>query len=203
MGLHAGLEGCLGNWNKPCDTATTVAKTLALAAGFVLAGELVALRSASADEKALSVSSGWANFQTLGKAVGNEAPPTLTSTLGGYGRVAYEQVVSSDVSFRVDATGGGFAGGGASYFAAGSAGMALRFDVLRYVPYAVFAVGVMRTGGSPLPAAWAPVLTIGGGLDILRDRNRSWGIEGNVTAYGSDVTVMTFGVRGTTRWAFF
>ena len=47
------------------------------------------------------------------------------------------------------------------------------------------------------------VLCIGGGLDILESRSRSWGLEGRLASFGGDITLFTVGLRGTIRWGYF
>jgi hypothetical protein len=34
-------------------------------------------------------------------------------------------------------------------------------------------------------------------------RSRSYGIEGRLASFGGDVTIFTFGLRGTVRWGYF
>jgi hypothetical protein len=44
---------------------------------------------------------------------------------------------------------------------------------------------------------------VGGGLDVLAGRDRSWGIEGRLASFGGDVTIFSIGVRGSVRWGYF
>jgi hypothetical protein len=159
-------------------------------------------------ERALSASLGWATFSTVGKPVGRQAPPTLSPDIGGVLAVSYEHSVSSDVSLRGELAGGVFYGGeqamqGKTSFAAvGDAGVVYRFDVLKYVPYAFAGLGAVTVGGGPIDTGTDFVLVLGGGVDWLQSRERSYGLEARVASFGGDTTVVTFGVRGTVRWGF-
>lgn len=160
-------------------------------------------------DRAVSASVGWATFSTPGKPMRNQAPPTLSPDVGGVVAVSYERSVSSDISLRAELAGGMFYGGGqamqtkTSYAALGDAGVVFRFDVLKFVPYAFGGLGGVTAGGGPIDRGTDFVLVVGGGLDWLQSRERSLGIEARVASFGGDVTVVTFGVRGTVRWGFF
>jgi hypothetical protein len=159
-------------------------------------------------ERALSASLGWATFSTSGKPVGNRAPPTLTPDIGGALAVSYEHSVSTDVSLRGELAGGVFYGGAqamqsrTSFAGLGDIGVAFRFDVLKYVPYAFAGLGAVVVGGGPIATGADFVLVLGGGVDWLQSRERSYGLEARVASFGGDTTVVTFGVRGTVRWGF-
>lgn len=166
--------------------------------------------TASADgDRAVSASLGWATFSAPGEAMGNQAPPSLSPDIGGVLAVTYEHSISTDFSLRAELAGGVFYGGamamqtGTSYALLGDAGVAYRFDVLKFVPYAFGGLGAVATGGGPLDAGADLVLVVGGGLDWLRSRERSVGLEARVASFVGDLTVVTFGVRGTVRWGFF
>jgi hypothetical protein len=90
-----------------------------------------------------------------------------------------------------------------SYALLVDAGAAFRFDIFKYVPYAFAGVGVVMSGGGPIDRGNDAVLVIGGGLDRLWSRKRSAGLEMRIASFGGDVTVVTIGLRGTTRWDFF
>jgi hypothetical protein len=79
----------------------------------------------------------------------------------------------------------------------------IRFDVLKYVPYAFGGIGGLMTTGGPIRDNTAFVLAVGGGLDVLMSRDYSWGIEGRLASFGGDVTVFTIGLRATRRWGYF
>jgi len=159
-------------------------------------------------ERALSASLGWATFSATGKPVGRQAPPTLSPDVGGALSVSYEHSISSDLSLRCELAGGVFHGGAqakqanTSFAALGDAGVVYRFDVLKYVPYAFAGLGGVTAGGGPIERTAEPVVVIGGGLDWLQSRERSVGLEARVASFGGDITVVTFGVRGTLRWGY-
>jgi hypothetical protein len=185
----------------------------AVLAAAVLAA-LVALGAGPAraeSEQALSVGLGWATFSALGEAMGNMEPPSLSPTIGGSLGVSYERHIGTDFGLRAELVGGLFYGGGdekkmqsqTSNALLADAGATLRFDVLKYVPYAFVGLGAVTTGGGPLDRGVDPVLVVGGGLDWLQSRARSYGLEARVASFGGDVTVVTVGLRGTTRWGYF
>jgi hypothetical protein len=161
-------------------------------------------------ERAISAGVGWATFSTLGKSINRQAPPSLSSDIGGVLTVSYEHSVSTDISLRAELAGGAFYGGtqamqkqsNASFAALGDAGAVFRFDVLKYVPYAFAGLGGVISGGGPIDRGADFVLVIGGGLDWLRSRERSYGIEARVASFAGDITVVTFGLRGTVRWGW-
>ena len=160
-------------------------------------------------ERALSVGLSYATFSVPGKAMGNMAPPTLSPDGGSALSVSYEHAIGSDFSLRGELAGGLFYGGNTKPQSAWSfaglvdAGFTYRFDILKYVPYAFGGVGGVFTGGGPIDTGADFVLVVGGGCDWLQSRDRSYGIEGRLASFGSDVTVFTFGLRGTVRWGYF
>ncbi|HEY6180475.1 MAG TPA: hypothetical protein VIX73_38800 [Kofleriaceae bacterium] len=157
-------------------------------------------------ERALSAGLGWATFSALGKPMGKQAPPTLSPDIGGMLAMSYEYSVSSDVALRAELAGGVFHGGGqpmqsqTSYASLGDAGAVFRFDVLKVVPYLFGGLGGVVSGGGPLQRGADFVLVVGGGVDWLYNRERSLGLEARIASFGGDITVATFGVRGTLRW---
>lgn len=188
----------------------------ALAAGLAVLGGLGAgVPAARAEsEQALSVGLGWATFSTVGEAMGKQEPPALSPTIGGSVAVSYERHVGTDFALRAELVGGLFYGGAdvkegapvpsqTSNALLADAGAALRFDVLKYVPYAFVGLGAVTTGGGPLDRGTDLVLVIGGGLDWLQSRARSYGLEARLASFGGDVTVVTVGIRGTARWGYF
>lgn len=161
-------------------------------------------------ERALSLGAGWATFSTPGEpTMDNMEPDAVSPTVGGSLSVIYEHAIGSDFSLRGEATGGLFYGGNTedqgalSYAGLADAGAVFRFDVLKYVPYAFAGLGAVVTTGGPIQSGTSFVLAVGGGLDVLVDRSKSWGIEARLASFGGDVTVFTLGVRGTTRWGYF
>jgi hypothetical protein len=177
------------------------------ALGFLLVTTVSASAQAEG-ERSLSASLGWATFSVPGKPVGRMAPPTLTPDLGGALAIAYEHSISTDLALRAEAAGGVFYGGGqamqgkTSFAVLGDAGVEFRFDVLKFVPYAFAGLGGVSAGGGPIDRGADFVLVVGGGLDWLQSRERSYGLEARVASFGSDITVVTFGLRGTVRWGF-
>jgi hypothetical protein len=93
--------------------------------------------------------------------------------------------------------------GNRSYALLGDAGLAFRFDVFKYVPYAFAGLGAVASGGGPIDRGIDFVLVAGGGCDWLLSRTRSFGVELRLASFGGDITVVTAGVRGTVRWGFF
>jgi hypothetical protein len=165
-------------------------------------------------EQAISVGLGWATFSAPGEAMDGREPPSLSPTIGGSLGVSYERHIGTDFALRAELVGGLFHGGGdekkekegesqASNVLLADVGAALRFDVLKYVPYAFVGVGAMTTGGGPLDRGTDLVLIVGGGLDWLQSRARSYGLEARIASFGGDVTVVTIGLRGTARWGYF
>ncbi len=176
-----------------------------------LVGITVAPSAARAEgERALSLGLGWATFSTPGvPSMANMEPEAITPTVGGAVSVTYEHAIGSDFSLRGEGAYGMFYGGNSAEQSSLShgflvdAGAVFRFDVLKYVPYAFGGVGAVMTTGGPIAGGTNFVLAIGGGLDVLVDREKSWGIEGRLASFGGDVTIFTFGVRGTRRWGYF
>ena len=157
-------------------------------------------------ERALSLGLGWATFSALGKPMGRQAPPTLSPDIGGVLVASYEYSISSDIALRGELAGGVFHGGAqarqsqTSFASLGDAGAVFRFDVLKFVPYGFAGLGGVAAGGGPIDRGADFVLVVGGGVDWLRSRERSVGLEARVASFGGDITVATFGLRGTLRW---
>lgn len=160
-------------------------------------------------ESALSLGLSWATFSAPGPKMGNQQPSAVSPDIGGSLGVTYEHALSTDFSLRGEAAGGLFYGGASgkqsntSYAALGDVGVTYRFDVLKYVPYAFGGVGAVFSGGGPIDQGADWVLAVGGGLDVLLSRDRSFGVEGRLASFGGSITLFTFGVRGTLRWGYF
>jgi hypothetical protein len=165
--------------------------------------------TAHAEPYALSAGVGWATFSVPGKKTGTMEPPAIAPDIGGTASATYEHGVSTDFSLRGEVAGGLFYGGQAkdqsatSYAVLVDAGITFRFDVLKYVPYAFGGLGAVRSGGGPIERNTDLVLVIGGGVDLLVSRERSWGLEARLASFGGDITLFTLGLRGTYRWGFF
>jgi hypothetical protein len=174
-----------------------------------LAIALWAAPAAAEGDRALSLGIGWATFSVPGEAVDNMAPPQISPDVGGAVFATYEHSISTDFSLRLDGAFGAFYGGGTekqskgSYAGLGDVGGVFRFDVLKYVPYLFGGLGAVATTGGPIDGGVDFVVAIGGGLDILLSRERSYGFEARLASFGGDTTVFTLGVRGTCRWGYF
>jgi hypothetical protein len=160
-------------------------------------------------ERALSVGLSWATFSVPGVAEDNMEPPSVTPDVGGALAGIYEHSVSTEFSLRGELAGGLFYGGqemdksAMSYAGLVDVGATFRFDVLKYVPYAFGGIGAVMTSGGPIGSETTFVLAIGGGLDVLASRSKSWGIEARLASFGGDVTIFTVGLRATHRWGYF
>ncbi len=180
---------------------------------FALAVVTVALGASSSaraeGERALSVGIGYASFSVPDVAMEEMTPITLSPDFGGALTLSYERSIGTDVSFRAELAGGIFRGGArmdesaTSFAGLGAAGVTYRFDVFKYVPYAFLGLGGVISGGGPIDRGADVVLVVGGGLDKLVSRSRSWGGEIRIASFGGDITVFTLGIRGTVRWGFF
>lgn len=179
----------------------------------LLAPALIAATAGSAhadSEKAASASVGWATFTVPGHTtMTGTGAPAVSPDVGGTVSAMYEHMIGSDLGLRAEAAFGVFYGGqekdqaATSYAAVADAGVVFRFDVLKYVPYAFGGLGAVKTWGGAIGSDLAPVLAIGGGLDILASRQHSYGFELRLASFGGDITVFTLGIRATTRWGYF
>lgn len=178
----------------------------------VVGGLLAAAGTAHADgDRALSLGFGYATFSLPGvqKQGSNMVPPDITPYGGGQLTVAYEHGLSTDISLRVEGAGGVFYGGAqkkqSDWSGSGlaDAGVVFRFDVLKYVPYAFAGVGGVVATGGPIATDATFALALGGGVDWLKSRDRSYGVELRLASFAGDVTVFTIGVRASTRWGYF
>jgi hypothetical protein len=179
----------------------------AMAAGCVIAA---ATTSAHADgDRALSASLGFATFSVPKPTKSNQQPTDLTPDGGASLAVMYEHGISTDLALRAEAAGGLFSGGNIKHQSAlsgallGDVGIEFRLDVLAYVPYAFAGVGGVYAAGGPIDASTQAVVVLGGGVDWLRGRDRSIGIEGRLASFAGDITVFTIGLRGSVRWGYF
>ena len=155
---------------------------------------------ASEGESALSASLGGGTFVLPGE----EEDESIGPSGGGVALVSYERGISEALSWRVELSGGLYTGGGLSWSGAAAGGLVYRFDVLKYVPYALVEVGGSLVGGGPVPEpVLDPVVQIGGGIDFLLGRSRSWGLEARVASFAGDTTIVSVGARYTIRWGYF
>lgn len=170
---------------------------------------LVGVPAAAENEQALSLGAGYASFSAPGEAKMNMAPPSVSPDWGTGLFASYERMLGSDLGLRAELAGSLFSGGNTakqtatSYAVLGDAGLVFRFDVLRVVPYAFAGLGAVWSTGGPIDRGTDYVIVIGGGVDWLRSRERSYGLEVRMGSFAGDVTVVTVGLRGTQRWGFF
>lgn len=176
----------------------------------VLLALLATASPAVADsEQALSLGLGFASFSAPGEPAMNMAPTTTSPDWGSGLFASYERMIGTDVGFRIDAAGALFRGGNTemqtttSRAFLGDAGLVFRFDVLHVVPYAFAGLGVVHSTGGPIDRGVDYLVQIGGGVDWLRSRKRSYGLEVRLASFADDVTFFTIGIRGTQRWGFF
>ncbi len=169
----------------------------------IAASALLAAPAARAD-RALSAGAGWASYSALGPPpMPNRAAPTVTGELGAHLELSYEHGISPEVSLRGELAGAAFLDDGGAYLALADVGVVYRFDVVKYVPYGFAGLGGVASTGEPIDSELDVVVVLGGGLDILSSRTRSWGIEGRLASFAGETTVFTLGLRGTVRWGFF
>lgn len=150
-------------------------------------------------ESAASVAAGFATYATPDEDEEETLMPYGGLTL----QATYERGIGDYASVRGHLAGAIYGGGGVAGSGLATIGLSYRLDVLRYVPYAVVGVGVLARGGGPFEAGVEPALEIGGGVDVLRGRDRSWGVAAAVTSFASDTTTLTLGARMTWRWGYF
>ncbi|HEY4244805.1 MAG TPA: hypothetical protein VGM88_33550 [Kofleriaceae bacterium] len=160
-------------------------------------------------EQALSLSFGPAWFSAPGTAPNGGTPPSVSPDIGGALAVSYERMIGTDFGLRGELAGGIFYGGAqmkesnTSFAGLGDAGVVFRFDILKVVPYAYAGLGAVMSGGGPIDRGADFVLVVGGGVDWLKSRDRSWGGEVRLASFGGDVTVFTIGARASVRWGYF
>ncbi len=161
-------------------------------------------------DRALSLDLGYATFSLPGVASGNMQPPSISPDWGASLGGSYEHSISTDFGLRFELAGNYFEGGASkkkqsntSYAGLGAAGIVFRFDVLKYVPYAFGSVGFVASSGGPITNDVDFVVVVGGGVDYLASRTRSYGIEGRLASFGGDITVFTLSFRASVRWGYF
>lgn len=169
----------------------------------VLAVGLVLVASsawAGTGENALSLGGGYATYATPS----DQDDEVRSPTVGAAATATFERGVSDYAAWRVRAVGAVYTS------AAGTAGSGLvtlglsyRVDVLKYVPYVAVGIGGLVRGGGPFSTGIEPALEIAGGIDWLRGRNRSLGIDLAMTGFASDTTTLAVTVRSTWRWGYF
>lgn len=184
--------------------------TVRLALLIVVVPALGPAVAAAENEQALSLGvSVYSSFTAPGEPT-MEMAPTETSSDYGTGLFgSYERMIGSDLGLRAEAAGNFFYGGNSdkqsasSYAVLGDVGVVFRFDVLHVVPYAFAGAGGVLSTGGPIDRGLDPVLVVGGGVDWLRGRQRSYGLELRMASFAGDISVATIGFRATHRWGFF
>lgn len=174
----------------------------AAAAWFVVAAlGVVATPAARAGdgERAVSLGLGYATYATPNAA----ADQTLTPTAGAAVAATYERGFGADTAWRADLVLGGYLGGGTAGSALATIGLSYRVDVLKYVPYLEVGIGALIHAGGPFETGAEPALRLGGGVDWLRGRARSFGVAVAMTSFASDTTTLAVSVRSTWRWGYF
>ena len=173
----------------------------AAAAWFAVAALTTAASSADAGdgERAVSLGLGYATYATPNA----EDDDTLTPTAGAAVVATYERGVGADTAVRADLVVGGYFGGGTVGSALATVGLGYRVDVLKYVPYLEVGVGALVRTGGPFEPGVEPALRIGGGVDWLRGRARSYGVAVIMTSFASETTTLAVSVRSTWRWGYF
>lgn len=135
---------------------------------------------------------------------GEDEDETIAPIAGGVVVASYERGFSESLSWRVELSGAVYGGGGVSWGAAAAGGLVYRFDVLKYVPYALVELGGSVLSGGPIPERVIdPIVQLGGGVDMLTSRDRSYGIEARVASFAGDTTTVSLGFRVTHRWGYF
>ncbi len=167
--------------------------------GLAVALAIPGAATAGEGERAVSVAAGYATYATPD----DEMMSTLTPTAGATASVGYERALGDEVSWRADLHVAGYLGGGAAGTALGTVGLVYRIDVLKYVPYVDVGIGALGRGGGPFELGIEPALRIGGGVDILQSRARSWGVVATLTSFASTTTTFSAGLRSTWRWGYF
>lgn len=177
---------------------------------------VIALASPAAaeGERSLSLSLDYDTFSTPGKKVGAQAPPDITPDGGGGLTLSYEHTLGTDFSLRGELAGALYHGGNnpakmesaLSWAALADVGFVYRFDILKWVPYALVGVGGVLSGGGPIGQHGTGdefVVVIGGGIDYLVSRDRSYALEVKFASFAGDISLTTVSFRASTRWGFF
>jgi hypothetical protein len=159
----------------------------------------VAPTTAGDGESAASAAIGLATYATPDERGDEMLTPLAGATL----QATYERGFGDYASWRAHLAGAIYGGGGVAGTGLATIGLSYRFDVLRYVPYGFVGVGGLVRGGGPFDTGVEPALELGGGVEVLRGRARSWGLAAAVTSFASDTTTVSVTVRSTWRWGYF
>lgn len=173
--------------------AISRAKPVAAAVALACAASSDGARAAEGENVA-SVSLGFSGYTLADQ---NEAARGLL--LGG----EYERGVTDGLWLRAQGGVGGYPFGEWSVSADASVGITYAIDVLRYVPYVQGGVGALAVAGPGVERDLYPLLEAGAGVDILRSRSFSYGIQARVEAFFEGTAFFTAGARLSYRWGFF
>jgi hypothetical protein len=148
-------------------------------------------------ESALSVSASLAGF-----SVPDHSP------VGGALGFDFERGLTDVVWLRASGGGGGFSDGDSIAYAGYSEiGITYVIDVLRYVPYVNLGVGGIYLHvdepGEEFENGFKPLISLGGGVDLLTSRSRSYGVFTRFESFLGRSAFFTLGARASWRWGFF
>ena len=123
---------------------------------------------------------------------------------GGALGIAYERGVSDAVWLRASCGAGAMYDAGApAYLAHAEVGVTYVIDVLRYVPHVDLGIGGIYLHGDGIEDSLQPIIQIGGGLDLLVSRERSYGLFVRYESFLGRTAFFTAGARMSWRWGFF
>lgn len=159
---------------------------------------IVVLCSKASADRALVVRGGPARI--TGQLVDADANEVSTVGYGGVAGISYEQDVTDALYWRIDSDLS--LSHGPLGMANIDAGLIYRFDVLRYVPYAGVGLGGMAVLDDE-ELRLTPALSAVAGLDVLRSRSTSWGIEFQSTGLLANTTRIAITLRWGWRWNVF
>jgi hypothetical protein len=167
-----------------------------LAAAAVLGCALATAR-ADEGESAFSVGLGYAGISI----------PDHTAN-GGDLSLEYERGVTDVVWLRASLGGGLLLDAGSRVESGhGTVGLTYVLDVLRYVPYVTLGAGAIYLRGSSVEEDLSdpvqPLIQLGGGLDVLVDRELSYGVYARFESYLTRTAFFSVGARVSWRWGFF
>jgi len=154
---------------------------------------------ADSDLRGLSISAGYAGFD-FGTGEAH----------GGVVGISHERRLSDKVPFawRIAVTGGVHNADDMFFSGTGTLGLSwLLSDTLKYVPYVLLNAGAVVTGGKDLTTDVAPRVEFGLGLDLLKSREFSYGVQVRAELASpfsvSQTGMLIVAGRVTWRWGFF
>jgi hypothetical protein len=157
---------------------------------------------AAEGERALSLGVDYSTW-----TVPQDLPGTQQDTITGQGgALAGDYLYGYDDTLwlRASAHGGAYRALGATSFdGAATVGLRYALDVLRYVPYIDLGAGGSLVGGGKVNTAFAPVVELGLGVEVLDSRTFSWGVVLRFDAFASQAVFFTAGARVSWHWGFF